>query len=272
MQDLLNHPAMQGGIAPFFTALLAAALLRRWNLSGLALIAGFLVTAFMIGVLGIEPLTATRKTILLGVFAALLGIFLSKSSWRFMRSTLALAGGLTSIWVIWRILVQHNEFLTALPWAIGCASYAGWLIFWSDKLHNQPVRAGSAGLALGLGTGVAALFGSSVTLGMLGMSLGAASGAFLLLQLLGMRPLACGRSFTLSLSLLAALVGCLGTLTANLPWYALMILAAIPSAAQIPVPQKSSIWLQSLQLSAAALLCAAGAVYLTWRVTGAPPI
>lgn len=272
MQELLSHPAVQGGIAPFLTALIAAVVLRRWNLSGLALIAGFLVTAFMVGIIGIEPLTAMRKTILLGVFAALLGIALTKSNWRFMRSTLSLVGGLASVWVIWRILVQHNEWLTAFPWAVGTASYVGWLVFWSDRLHDKPVRAGSAGLALGVGTGVAALFGSSAILGMLGMSLGAASGAFLLLQLLGMRPLASGRSFTLSLSVLAGLVGCLGTLTASLPWYALMILAAIPSAAQIPVPKQSSVWLQSLQLSAVTLICAAGAIYLTWRVTGAPPI
>jgi hypothetical protein len=272
LQELFNHPAMQGGIAPFITSLIAAGLLRRWNLSGLALIAGFLVTAFMVGVLGLEPLTATRKTILLGVFAALLGIALTRITTRFMRSSLAFVGGMAAIWAVWRILQQHNEFLTALPWAVGCASYAGWLVFWSDRLHDKPVRAGSAGLALGVGTGVTALFGSSVILGMLGMSLGAASGAFLMLQLLGRRPLSCGRSFTLPLSLLAALVGCLGVLTASLPWYALLILAAIPSAAQIPVPKKSSVWLQSLQLSAVTLICAAGAIYLTWRVTGTPPI
>ena len=272
MQELFNHPAMQGGIAPFVTALIAAALLRRWKLSGLSLVAGFLVTAAMIGALGLEPLTATRKAILLGVFAALLGAVLSQSTWRFMRATLACVGGLAAVWVIWRIMQQHNEWLTAFPWAVGCASYVGWLIFWSDRLHDQPVRASSAGLALGIGTGITALFGSSVILGMLGMSLGAASGALLLLQLLGVRQLSCGRSFTLSFSMLAGLVGCLGVLTASLPWYALMILGAIPSAAQIPVPKQSSVWLQSLQLSAVTLICAAGAIYLTWRVTGAPPI
>ena len=247
-------------------------MLRRWRLSGLAIIAGFMTTAFMLGSLGIEPLTAIRKTILLGVLAALLGIALTKSTWRWMRTTLALAGGIAAIWVVLRILQQHNELLTALPWGAGCGVYAGWLVFWSDKLHSNPVRAGSAGLALGLGTGLVALFGSSAVLGMLGLSLGAASGAFLLLQLLTGRPLPCGRGFTLPLSLVSALIGCLGVLTASLPWYALLVLAAIPSAAQIPVPERSSLRFQSLQLSAVALMCAAGAIYLTWRVTGAPPI
>jgi hypothetical protein len=272
LQELLNHPAMQGGIAPFVTALIAAALLRRWQLSGLALIAGFLITAYMSGSLGLEPLTAIRKSILLGIAAAVLGVVLSKSSWRGMRATLAWAGGAAAIWAVLRILQQHNEFLTALPWGVGCAAYAGWLIFWTDNLRNQPVRAGSAGLALGLGTGLAALLGSSALLGLLGLALGAASWAFLLLQVASARPLPCGRSFTLPLSLLAALVGCLGVLTAELPWYVLLVLAAIPIAAQIPAPQKSSLWLQSLLLSAATLVCAVGAVYLTWRVTGLPPL
>jgi len=43
-------------------------------------------------------------------------------------------------------------------------------------------------------------------------------------------------------------------------------------AAKIPLPAKAALWLQSLLLSAATLACAAGAVYLTWRVAGAPPL
>ena len=151
MQELLNHPAVQGGVAPFVIALIAAGILRRWRLSGLSIIAGLMTTAFMVGSLGIEPLTAMRKSILLGVLAALLGMALTKSTWRWMRMTLAFAGGVAAIWVVQRILQQRNEFLTALPWGTGCGVYVGWLVFWSDRLHSNPVRAGSAGLALGLG-------------------------------------------------------------------------------------------------------------------------
>jgi len=61
-------------------------------------------------------------------------------------------------------------------------------------------------------------------------------------------------------------------LTAELPWYVLPVLAVIPVVAKIPLPAKQGLWLQSALLSAATLTCAAGAVYLTWRVAGAPPL
>ncbi len=83
--------------------------------------------------------------------------------------------------------------------------------------------------------------------------------------------LPCGRSFTLPLSLIAGLTGSLAVLTTQLPWYALTPLAAIPLLAKIPVSEKQALWVQSLLLSVATLACAAGAVYLTWRVAGAPP-
>ena len=126
-------------------------------------------------------------------------------------------------------------------------------------------------MALGLGTGGSALLGASALLGQFGLALGAAASAYLLLQTITNSRLPCGRSFTLPLSLIAGLIGCLTVLTAQLPWYALFMLAIIPLAAKIPVPEKMGLWLQSLLLSIATLTCAAGAIYLTWYVAGAPP-
>jgi len=80
--------------------------------------------------------------------------------------------------------------------------------------------------------------------------------------------LPCGRSFTLPLSLIAGLTGCLAVLTVKLPWYVLPVLAAIPLAAKLPVSVKSAVWLQTVLLSAATIACALGAVYLSWRING----
>lgn len=271
MQALLNHPAVQGGLAPFVAALIAAELFQRLRLSGLALVAGFATTVYLVSGFAFEPLTASRKIVLLGLGAAALGVPLSWFAPRWIRPLLALAGGLAAVWMALRIL-QQQEAAAMLLWGIGCALYTGWLVFWSDSLQGDPVRAGSAGLALGIGSGLAALFGASALLGLYGLSLAAAAGAYLLLQMITGHALPCGRGFTLPLSLVAALTACLGVMTADLPWYALPLLAAIPLAAKIPVPAKSALWVQSLLLSAAGLACAAGAVYLTWRIAGAPPI
>jgi hypothetical protein len=146
--------------------------------------------------------------------------------------------------------------------------YVGWLVFWFDGSNNDSVRAGSAGMALGLGGGVGALTGAFSLPGQFGLALGAAAGAYLLIQILTDSPMPCGRSYTLPLSFIAGLSGCLAVLTAKIPWYVLPVLAIIPVVVKIPMPPKQSLRMQSVLLSAVTLACAAGAVYLTWRVTG----
>lgn len=270
MQELLNNPAVQGGLAPFVVALIVAELLQRMRLSGLAIIAGFAATVYLASDFSIEPLTAARKIVLLGLLAAALALPLMLFNPRWLRPLLAVAGGTAAVWAMSRIL-QQQPAAPMLLWGGGCALYVGWLVFWMDGLGDAAMRAGSAGLALGMGTGGAALFGASALLGQFGLALGAAAGAYLLIQMLTDGPLPCGRGYTLPLSLIAGLTACLAVLTADLPWYALSVLALIPVAARIPLPGKQALWIQSVLLSAVTLACAATAIYLTWRVAGAPP-
>lgn len=269
MEGLLSHPAVQGGLVPFVVALIVVVLFQR--LSGLAIIAGFAVTVYLVSGFSFEPLTAARKIVLLGSLSALLSLPLMWFNPRGVRVVLALVGSAAAVWVALRILNQQ-EMTPMLLWSAGCALYVGWLTFWMDGLHVTPVRAASAGLGLGIGTGGAALFGASALFGQYGMALGAASGAYLLIQMVSSKSLSCGRTFTLPLSLIAGLTGCLAVLTAQLPWHVLPVLAVIPLAAQVPLPTKHGLWLQSVLLSIVTLSCAVGAVYLTWRVTGAPPL
>jgi len=271
MRELLNHPAVQGGLAPFVVALIVAELLQRMRLSGLAIIAGFAATVYLVSGFAFDPLTASRKIVLLTLAASLFALPLMFFNPRWLRGLLAIAGGAAAVWVMQRIL-QQQAVSPMLLWGAGCAAYVGWLVFWMDGLHESSMRAASAGVGLGMGTGLAALFGASALLGQYGLALGAAAGAYLLIQMLTNAPLPCGRSITLPLSLAAGLIACLAVLTAELPWYVLPVLATIPLAAKIPVPAKQALWIQSALLTIVTLACAAGAVYLTWRVAGAPPI
>jgi hypothetical protein len=256
---------------PFIVALIVAELFQRMRLSGLAVIAGFAAMIFLASDFSVEPLTPARKILWLGLFSAALALPLMLFNTRWLRPLLSVAGGCAAVWVVLRIL-QQQEMMSMLLWGAGCALYVGWLVFWFDGLNDASMRAGSAGMALGIGSGAAALFGASALLGQFGLALGAAAGAYLLIQMLTNSPLPCGRSYTLPLSLIAGLSGCLAVLTAELPWYALPVLAVIPVAAKIPLPAKQGLWIQSALLSIVTLACAAGAVYLTWRVAGAPPL
>ncbi len=169
-------------------------------------------------------------------------------------------------------VLQQQPIAVALQWGFGCALYVGWLVYLMDGLSEMPVRAASAGVALGLGTGMAALMGASALLGQYGMSLGAAAMAYALVMLVINRDLPCGRSFTLPLGLTTGLIGCFAVLTAQLPWYALFPLAAIPMATKLPVPKKSIVLVRLVLTSLGPLALAAGAIYLSWRLNGAPPL
>lgn len=271
MQELLDHPAVQAGLAPFVLALVTALLLRRLRLSGLAVVAGFALTAYLVSGFALEPLTATRKLVWIGLAAGLLAMPLTLMKGPFWRPLIAVFAAAAAVWMSARIL-QQQPTLQALQWGLGGALYVAWLVYWMDDLQSSAVRAGSAGLALGLGTGAAALIGASALLGQYGLALGAAAAAYLLILILSKSLLPCGRSFTLPIALIAGLVGWLAVLTAQLPWHALPMLAAIPLAGRVPVSGKLAVWLQSVLLSAATLTCAAGAVYLSWRSNGALPL
>lgn len=269
MHALLTHPAIQAGLIPFIVALLSAELLQRLRLSGLAIIAGFAATVYFAGDFGWSPLTETRKIVWLGIAASALALPLTLLPWTHWRSLLAALAASCAVWAFWSTL-QHHALADALQWGAGCALYAAWLVFWLDGLHDKPIAAANAGLALGIGTGVAGLLAAASLPGKFGLALGAASAAYLLIQAITNSRLPCGRSFTLALSLIAALAGCFAVLGAQQPWYTLPILGLIPLAASIPVPERWAVWSQSLVLSLLTFACAAGAIYLTWK-RHAPP-
>jgi len=267
LHALLIHPAVQSGLEPFIAAMIVAELFLRMRLSGLAIIAGFSVMLYLVSDFSFEPLTPEHKIVLSGFLSTLLGLLFMVFNPGWLRPLLTLAGGGAAIWAMLSILKQYE--LLALPlWAGGCAIYVGWLVFWFDGLHNASARAGSAGMALGLGSGMSALFCATKLPEQIGFAVGAAASAYLLIQIITNSPLPCGRLFTLPLSIIAGLSGCLAILTTKLPWYSLPLLALIPVAAQIPLSGIRSLWLLSVLLSVISLVFAGGAVYLTWRVVG----
>lgn len=270
MQELLNHPAIQAGLSPFLAALVAAELFQRIKLSGLAVIAGFAVTVYLASDFSIEPLTASRKIVLLGLISAALGLLLSLLRLSWIRLLLTVIGGAASVWVAQRILQQQSP-ASALLWAAGCATYVAILVWSMDAIEHDPLRSASAATALGFGTGGTALIGASALLGQFGLALGSAAAAHLLIQLISNRPLPAGRAFTLPLAVVAGLTGCIAVLSAQLPWYALPMLATIPVAAWLlPLPKQSH-RIQGMLLTLLNFALAGGAIYLAWRAAGDVP-
>jgi hypothetical protein len=270
VNDILNHPAVQGGIAPFVVALIVALVLARARLAGLAVIAAFCTAVYLISGFSFTPLTAIRKIVLLALAAPVIGIlvdFAFKPT-RVGTAILALAAGAATLWVFWPVL-QQKEPEIALLMGFGAAVCVAWLVGFSQSfLSEHPIRAGAAGLGLGIGVGVSAVLSASALYGQYGISLGAAAGAFLLPQMLSGRKYEAGATFMLPLALTGGLLAAATLVLAQLPWYSLLALAFIPLAARLPAPERSPLWIQAVAVSACTLAVAAAVIGLTWQFAG----
>lgn len=269
LHELLNQPAVHAGLAPFLAALITAELFQRIRLSGLAIIAGFALTIYLAGSFSFDPLSATRKIVLLGLVCAALGLLLDLLRMSWFGALLPIMGAAAAVWVTLSIF-QNRPPEIVLLWGAGCAAYVAILVWGMDTLESDSLRSATAAAALGLGTGGAALIGSSPLHGKFGLALGSAALAIVLLQMVFNQTFSTGRVFTLPLALIAGTTGCLAVLNGPLPWYALPLLAGIPiTAFLMPLP-RMSLLMQSLLLAIPSFALAAGAVFITWQSVGRP--
>lgn len=266
MNDFFNHPAVQGGIAPFIAGLVVALALGRVRLAGLAVVAAFATAVFFVAGFSFTPLTATRKIILLGFAAPIIGMladFAFKPT-KIGTVLLALAGGAAALWAFWPVLAQKEA---AQAWLLGGTAVVCvvWLIGFSQLyLSGHGVRAGAAGLGLGLGTGSAAIIGASASYGLYAIALGAGAGAFLLPQMITGKKTEAGATFMLTATLIAGLIAAGAMVLAELRWYSVLVLALVPIAATLPVPEKAPLWLQAVLVSLSTFVVAGAACALSW--------
>jgi hypothetical protein len=187
LEEILSHPAVQAGVAPFLVALIAAAVLCRTRLLGLAIVAAFAVVVALTVGYSFESLTAIRKLMLIGLATGALVLALEVKPIALtsrLRVVLAGAGAVAAVWMIWRIL-QQQEIQKAALYGAGAASYMALLVKSSLRAATEPLRASASTLMLGLGVGGLGLLGASALIAQLGIAVGAGAGAVLLIQMLG---------------------------------------------------------------------------------------
>ena len=272
MEDILNHPAVQAGIAPFLAALIVVAVLQFARLGGLAAVAGFATAVFLISGFAFSPLNATNKIVLLGLAAPVVGLlvdFAFKPT-RLGLVVLALAAGAAAVWTFMSVL-QQKELQQALIIGGGCAAFLAWLVCFGLVQAEHSVRTGAVGLGLGLGGGIASILGASAKFGSYGLALGAASGAILLWQMVTNKRIHAGATFALTVSVTTGLLLAGTMVLAQLPWYSLAIFALVPLATLLPLPEKSPVFVQAIVASIYALAVAAGSCAMAWQSSGGTP-
>ncbi len=260
MQFWLHHPYFVAAIAPFFVALLTAELFLRLRLSGLALLAGFAITVFLVADFALHPLTLTQQIIWTALAASLLGVLFSLIAWPWLNTLLPLAGAVGAVVLLWP-LVQAHPPLKMLLLLAGSAAFIGLLVWGMDNLSDAPLRAANAATALGISTGIA-VWSNSNLYGEFALSMGCAAAAHLLIQMISNQALATERGFTLPAGLVIGIIACVAFVAGHLPWYCLPLMAAIPLLAWVvPLPKMAAL-LQSLLLSVMTVPLALGVVYL----------
>jgi hypothetical protein len=273
VQELLSNPVIQSSAAPFVVGLILAAALFPVRLAGLAAAGGFFGTVYLVGDFTLQPLTAARKIVLLGMAAPVLGV-IADLAFKPTRATGIVLGaifGLASLWVFWTVLAQKSP-AQELLYGGGIAALVIWIVAFTVSLENDAVRAGAASMFLGLGAGVGAVLGAAASLGQYGMALGAASGAFLLLVMILGKRVDPGTTLTLSASAISALLAAGAMLLAQLPWTSLVALALVPVLVRLPVGEKLPVWLQAIVASIYALVAAAAAWALAYLASRGSPV
>lgn len=252
---------------PLFAALALGAIFFRNPLSGIGIAGGFLATVYLVGNFAWEPLTATRKLVIVGMGATLLGsiVDLAQRTPRSVHKALPLLFAGASIWVFWNVLAQ-KPLAGALLAGFATAAFLMGLVTLTDSLNRDPVRAGAAGLGLGLGAGASAVLGASALLGQYGLALGAACGGFLVLVMLSGSRIAGGTAVTLTIAVVGGLIGAAAVLVAELPWWSAAVLAMVPVAVRLPLPARA-VWLQTSIACAYTLAVAAAACGLAYWAT-----
>jgi len=264
LQEWLRNPAIQSSVVPFLAGLVAAAVLFQVRLEGLAALAGFLATVALVGNFALDPLTATRKIVIVGVAAGALGVLsdLAFKPARFGGPLLGLIFGVAALWVFATVLRQKLPVEAVLV-ASGVIVFVVWLVAASVTLQHDSARAGANGLMLGLGSGICAVLGGSALIGQYGMALGAACGGFIvLLWVLGPR-VGAGHALTLTASVLSALLASGAVLLAQLNPVAVAPLALVPLAAWLPL-SRAPLWMQPVLAAVYTGVPAAGACALAW--------
>lgn len=250
MQQLLDHPAVQSSIVPLLVGLTIGVIFYPLRLSGLGVAGGFLATVYLVGNFSLEPLTATRKMVLVGAAAPLVGV-IADLAFRPIRAAGMILGavfGATSSWVFWTVLSQR-AMTEAVLLGGGTAFLVLWLVAVCLPLHDDPVRAGAAGLGLGLGVGTAAILGASAMIGQYGLALGAACGGFLLLVMCLGKRVAAGMTLVLTVAVACGLLAAGAVILAKLSWWSVAALALVPLAVYLPLPAKAAVWIQTVLAS-----------------------
>ncbi|MFO1325447.1 MAG: hypothetical protein U1F15_15485 [Burkholderiales bacterium] len=265
MNELLQHPAVQGGVAPFIVALVVAVALGRTRYAWLAIVAGYATQVALSTGISFTPLSASRKILLLCLAAPLVGMAVDAlvERSRPIAYAAAVVAGLAAAWVFLSVLSQREGAQAWLS-AFGIVAYAAAMVAALVSLRDDSLRTGAAALGLGLAAGVSALISASIGFLLSGIAVAASAGALLLYWVITSKPISPGLLGTLTIGVMIALFAEGSLMLAQMPWFALVALLLVPLAVRLPVRESASVFFRAFVLSMYALAAALIPIAAAW--------
>jgi len=285
MQDLLFHPAVQAAVIPFIvSAILTVALIKiRINISAIVLLVGFMTTCILITDISLQPLTSTKKLMLLTLFSAFWGLILQfrllkNGQLLILISTISL---LACSWLLWPVLSRKETLdavIMVLPLSFYCILIVSLTILQTTSTISKPskIEIHIIAIIFATVTSVSCVIAASALYGQMVASLAASAAGLLGVGILIGQSVIKPRNdssevnylFTILLYFPVGLIAVAATIYANLPWYVLPCLAAIPAILHIKVSDSYLAWQRLGIRVGISMLPSAMALYFTWDAAG----
>jgi hypothetical protein len=286
MPDILTHPAIQAAVIPFVVSIITATLFYKIRpaISVLALLVGFLATCVLITDLSLQPVTSTKKLILLTIFSALLGSILQylvkKKTTLFI--SIVISSLMACTWLLWPVLSRKewlDAIILALPLSIYCMSVIFTATFYRRTANVTTTDIRVVAIIFSVVTSVSCVIGASALYGQMAAALAAGSTGLLLVGLFFASRLGslAGQNqqsdefFSVLLYLPISLIAVAASVYAKLPWYALPCLAGIPAVLQITISSNHMYWKRLAIRTGLTTIPSGLALYLTWNAAGPVP-
>ena len=265
MSEFFEHPAVQGGAAPFVVALIVGLALGRTRYAWLAILAGYLTMVMLSTGISFSPLTASRKIVLIAIVAAVAGLVADRvaAKSRLLMWILVVVAGLAAAWAFITVLAQRDAGQGWLQ-GFGLAAFTALMAAAMLSLRNDPLRAGAASVGLGVAAGIAAVLSAYIGALLAGIAVAVSAGALLLAWVITSRPAAPGIFGTLMVGVMVALFAEGALMLAQLPWYALVLMLLVPLAVRLPVKESAPVIVRAFLLTVYALAAAAIPIAAAW--------
>ena len=263
--DWFTHPAFVTGVAPFLVALILIYALARYEpeFSGMGILSGSWVTALLLSALGYRLSQSLWITLALGLAAIGVGWILERfSPHQSKRISILWGVGIVAAALIVGPVVLGITISMAVLLTIMATLYTGWIVWGVSELRNRPISACSALVYLGVGSGIAALFGDALLAGYLAIGLGFAALAGLIVRLVINWELEAGYLVAVPASLTLGLLGTDALIHGNLSPLSLVMLALIPLYLHFLTEDRVRTIFGLIKINVVLLVITASAAYL----------